>query len=52
MPRLNILTDKEQIEFDYPPTLTADIRAVYFAIDDALDSRQFIWVSSILWLTK
>lgn len=37
MPRLNILTDKEQVEFDYPPTLTVEARAVCFAIDDALD---------------
>ena len=28
MPRLAILTDKEQIEFDYPPTMTAEARAV------------------------
>ena len=39
MPRLNILTDKEQVEFDYPPTLTVEARAVCFAIDDALDSQ-------------
>ena len=39
MPRLNILTDKEQVEFDYPPTLTIEARAVCFAIDDALDSQ-------------
>ena len=39
MPRLAILTDKEQIEFDYPPTMTAEARAVCFAIDDVLDSQ-------------
>ena len=39
MPRLNILTDKEQIEFDYPPTLTSEARAVCFAIDDVLDAQ-------------
>ena len=36
MPRLNILTEKEQIEFDYPPTLTTEARAIAFAIDDTL----------------
>jgi hypothetical protein len=39
MPGLNILTDKEQLEFDYPPTLTVEARAVCFAVDDALDSQ-------------
>lgn len=39
MPRLNILTDNEQMEFDYPPTMTAEARAVCFAIDDVLDSQ-------------
>ena len=33
MPRLNILTDSEQIEFDYPPTMTIESRAACFAID-------------------
>lgn len=36
MPRLSILTDKEQLEFDYPPTLNFESRAICFAIDDAL----------------
>ena len=39
MPRLNILTDNEQIEFDYPPTMSTEARAVCFAIDDVLDSQ-------------
>ena len=39
MPRLNILTDKEHVEFDYPPTLTVEAREVCFAIDDALGSQ-------------
>lgn len=39
MPRLAILTDKEQLEFDCPPTLTVEARAVCFAIDDALDTK-------------
>ena len=29
MPRLNILTDIEQLEFDCPPTLTVEARAAY-----------------------
>lgn len=43
MPRLNILTGKEQVEFDYPPTLTVEARSVCFAIDDALDAQIKKW---------
>lgn len=39
MPRLNILTDKEQLEFDSPPTLTIETRALCFAIDGPLDTQ-------------
>src|SRR3990167_3678096 len=39
MPRLSILTDKEQLEFDYPPTLNFESRAICFAIDDTLDTQ-------------
>lgn len=36
MPRLSILTEQEQIEFDYPPALTTESRAIAFAIDEVL----------------
>jgi hypothetical protein len=39
MPRLNILTDKEQLEFDSPPTLTVETRAICFAIDGPLGNQ-------------
>lgn len=39
MPRLSLLTEDEQREFDYPPVLSVEVRAVCFAIDDALDKK-------------
>lgn len=39
MPRLNILTDKEQLEFDFPPALTVEARAICFAIDSRLGNQ-------------
>lgn len=36
MPRLTFLTETEQREFDYPPTLSVDNRAIAFAMDDDL----------------
>ncbi len=39
MPRLNILTDQEQLEFDCPPTLAVEARAICFAINDPLDNQ-------------
>ncbi len=39
MPRLSILTDKEQVEFDYPPILSVEARAIAFAINDTLGAK-------------
>lgn len=39
MPRLAILTEDEQAEFDYPPVLPADIKAVCFAINKELEEK-------------
>ncbi len=38
MPRLTILTEKEQREYEYPPTLTVEAQAVCFSIDDVLET--------------
>jgi len=37
--RLAILTEEEQREFDYPPILSVEARALSFAIDDRLQKR-------------
>ena len=39
MPRLAILTNEEQAEFDYPPKLTAEARALCFAIPPDLEIK-------------
>lgn len=39
MPRLALLTEKEQCEFDYPPILSVENRAVAFAIDGQLKKK-------------
>lgn len=39
MPRLSILTEQEQVEFDSPPHLTVEARAIAFAVDDALHAQ-------------
>src|SRR5215204_5072294 len=36
MSRLIILTDDEQNEFDYPPTLSSDVKAICFSITKEL----------------
>lgn len=38
MPRLTILTEKEQREYEYPPILSVEARAVCFSIDDTLET--------------
>lgn len=39
MSRLTILTDEEQNEFDYPPTLSPDAKALCFSITKELESK-------------
>lgn len=39
MPRLTFLTEAEQREFDYPPILNVENRAVAFAMDDQLKKK-------------
>lgn len=39
MSRLTILTDDEQYEFDYPPILTLDAKALSFSITQALENK-------------
>ena len=39
MSRLTILTDEEQSEFDYPPTLSPDAKALCFSITKELESK-------------
>ncbi len=39
MPRLSILNDKEQEEFDSPPLLSVDKRAICFAMDDTIGKQ-------------
>jgi hypothetical protein len=36
--RLKILTNDEQHEFDYPPNLSVENKAICFAIDTALEN--------------
>ena len=37
MSRLTILTDEEQNEFDYPPALSSDAKALCFSINKEND---------------
>ena len=39
MSRLAILTEAEQTEFDYPPILTVEARAVCFAINKEVEDK-------------
>lgn len=39
MSNLYILTPNEQQAFDYPPTLSVETRAIYFAIDNELEKE-------------
>lgn len=39
MPRLAILTEEEQMEFDYPPALPHEVRAVCFAIPEEVEKK-------------
>ena len=39
MPRLTFLTETEQGEFDYPPILSVENRAIAFAMDDQLKKK-------------
>lgn len=39
MPRLAFLTESEQQEFDYPPLLSTEARAVCFALSDVLSKK-------------
>jgi hypothetical protein len=39
MSRLTILTDEEQNEFDYPPALSFDAKALCFSINKDLEAK-------------
>ena len=39
MSRLEILTEAEQTEFDYPPTLTVETKAICFAINNEVECK-------------
>lgn len=39
MSRLTILTDEEQNEFDYPPALSSDAKALCFSINKELEAK-------------
>ena len=38
MPRLSILTEEEQLDFDYPPILNVEERAICFAINNSIEN--------------